>query len=247
MPVQQNTASRNEASTSGVSLLSLFRKNRKPVIAALMLSCTPLLFSSWAASLLIRYQVDLSALSVGQWLPFFLLSAVTMALALTPSTFVALVAGFFLGWDAIPYVLSAYLMASVMGYCAGALLDGGHLMHTFRNSPRVKKALKTLNASGWSLMFLVRLSPVLPFALMNLLMPALKVPFSVFLLGGFLGMLPRTLFSIWLGLGTYDIVSLMNSEALASQSSWLVMLLVVLSGAGLFFLLNRAVKQAKTI
>ena len=43
-------------------------------------------------------------------------------------------------------------------------------------------------------MILVRLSPVLPFSIMNLLMPALNIRLSVFLLAGFVGMLPRTLF-----------------------------------------------------
>ncbi|KEQ19041.1 TVP38/TMEM64 family protein [Endozoicomonas numazuensis] len=230
-----------------MSFSSILRENRKSVIGAGLLSSIPLLFSSWTVSLLIQYQADLSALSIGQWLPFFILSALTMALALTPSTFIALVAGFFLGWKAIPYMLPAYLLASAMGYLVGAILDGGHLMHSIQNSPRVKKALEVLNASSWSLMFLVRLSPVLPFALMNLLMPALKVRFSVFLLGGFLGMLPRTLFSIWLGLKAQDIVSLMNGEVSAPHSSWLVILLIIVSVGGLFYLLNRALKQALTV
>ncbi|WP_257253076.1 MULTISPECIES: VTT domain-containing protein [unclassified Endozoicomonas] len=197
--------------------------------------------------MLIRYQTDLSDLSIGQWFPFFLLSAATMALALTPSTFVAMLAGFFLGWDAILYMLPAYLLASAMGYWVGVLLDGGHLMQSIQNNPRVKKTLETLNASGWSLMFLIRLSPVLPFALMNLLMPALNISFSVFLLGGFFGMLPRTLFSIWLGIKAHDIISLMNGELSVPESSWLVMLLIVVSVGGLLFLLNRAAKQALTI
>ena len=63
-------------------------------------------------------------------------------------------------------------------------------------------------------------------------MPALKVRFSVFLLGGFFGMLPRTLFSIWLGIKAQDIVSLMNGDVSASQSSGLVILLIVVSVGG---------------
>ncbi|WP_062263543.1 TVP38/TMEM64 family protein [Endozoicomonas arenosclerae] len=229
-----------------MSFSSILKENRKSVIGAGILSCVPLLFSSWATSLLIQNQADLSALSAGQWTSFFALSALTMALALTPSTFIALVAGFFLGWKAVPFMLPAYLLASALGYLAGLVLDGGHLMHTIRNSPRVKKALETLNTNSWSLMFLVRLSPVLPFALMNLLMPALKVRFSVFLLGGFLGMLPRTLFSIWLGKKAQDMVSLLNGEVSGSESTWLVMVLVVVSAGGLFYLFNRALKQALT-
>ena len=110
-----------------------------------------------------------------------------MALAMTPSTFIAVVSGFFLGWQATLMMLPAYMLASLLGYFLGLYLDGGRLLESVKEQPKVRRALLNLNKSKWKLMFLVRLSPVLPFALMNVLMPAIKMPLKVFLVAGFFG------------------------------------------------------------
>ena len=228
-----------------MSLVSFLTENKKTVFGAGLLSALPLLFSSLVIALLLKHQDFFLNLDLMGWLPFFALSVLTMSLALTPSTFVALVSGFFMGWTSVPFMLVAYLTASALGYWVGSVLDGGHLIASIKGSPKVSQVISGLKARGWTLMFLVRLSPVLPFALMNLLMPALKVRFPVFLAGGFVGMLPRTLFSIWLGIQAQDILVLLKGGEGGEQARLLVLILTVVSVGGLLALGSRAYRLSQ--
>ena len=217
----------------------LLVSNRKALGGLGIVSLMPLLFSSVMAALLIRHEATFLALEWSQWLPLFLLSAVTMALAMTPSTFIALVCGYFIGWEGSLLMTLSYLLASALGYQVGRLLDGGHFLQSVQSHPKVTTFLSELTLRDWPLMILVRLSPVLPFSIMNLLMPALKIRFSVFLTAGFVGMLPRTLFSIWLGIQAKGLLELLQSSGDGKIVSILLILLTILSVAGLILLFLR--------
>lgn len=222
-----------------MSFSTALTSNRKSLIGATLLSLTPLVFSTLATQQMVEHQAYLQTLSLVEFLPFILVSVVTMALAMTPSTFVALSCGFFMGWASAPFMVLAYLVASALGFALGRLLDGGHLMETVKAQPKVSAFLSGLALREWPLMVLVRLSPVVPFALMNLLMPALKIRFFVFILAGFVGMLPRTLFSIWLGIQASDMLSLLQGGGDNSLAPLLVTGLTVISVGGLVWVFQR--------
>ncbi|AMO58088.1 hypothetical protein EZMO1_4163 [Endozoicomonas montiporae CL-33] len=218
-------------------------KNIKSLLGLGLLSSMPLIFSSVAAALLFRHEAFLHELTVFQWLPLYLLSAFTMALAMTPSTFIALVSGYFLGWSATAMMPGAYLLASALGYKAGQLLDGGQLQNSLQKQEKVQRFLDDLRLREWPLMIMVRLSPVLPFSVMNLLLPAINVKFSTFLVAGFFGMLPRTLFSIWLGIQAKGIMNLLQSSGDNRTSAAFLIIITVLSVTGLFWIVQKAAQR----
>ena len=222
-----------------LALKQLVSNNRKALGGLGLLSLMPLLFSSLIATLLIQHESAFLMLEWSQWLPLFLLSTITMALAMTPSTFIALVCGYFIGWEGAPVMALSYLLASALGYRAGLLLDGGRFLNSVQSHPKVRAFLSELTLKDWPLMFLVRLSPVLPFSVMNLLMPVLKIRFRVFLTAGFIGMLPRTLFSIWLGIQAKGLIELLQSSYDGKAVSILLILLTIISVAGLVLLFLR--------
>ena len=120
-------------------LQSLYRENWRLASALVLFSILPLLFSSLLTGwLLEHYQpVQQWLMSVGAW-PV-LLFGVTMATGLTPTTFVALVCGFFLGLASTGYVVVAYVLASVAGYGLGRWLDGGRFMTSLHSFPQTQK------------------------------------------------------------------------------------------------------------
>ena len=222
-----------------MSIKSFLKTNRKAISGMGLLGAVPLIFSPLITTLMIRQEPFLHGLDLIQWLPLFGLSVLTMALAMTPSTVVALVSGFFLGWASTPFMLVAYLLASALGYLIGRRLDRGRLMLTLKDHPRVHTVLSGLHHQGWSLMILTRLSPVLPFALMNLLLPAVNVRFRVFLVGGFFGMLPRTLFSIWAGMQARGLMQLLQNPGQETVAAILVMVLTLVSVGGLLLVFQK--------
>ncbi len=192
------------------TVTALFRDNRPLAIALVVFSIMPLLFSSALGSWLLINRTLVTELIPLYGSLFILASCITMAAGLTPTTFVALVSGFFLGLESIPFLIGAYVLASAFGYGLGRLLDGGRLQHSLMQYHLAARVADDLRERPISMVILVRLSPALPFCLMNLLLAALKVRFSTYLVAGAAGMLPRTLLSLWIGSQSRDLVELLQ-------------------------------------
>lgn len=205
-----------------------------------MVSLIPLLSSSLITAFLIQHQPWFQALTFQQWLPFFALSSLTMAMAVTPTTFIALVGGYFLGWQAAPPMIASYLLASILGFILGKQLDGGRLMAGFAPNSKISLIIEAIKKRDWPVMILLRISPVLPFSLINLLLPATGLRFNVFVLAGFAGMLPRTLFSIWAGLQAHNLAQLLQNPDQNTFATVLLTLTAVISLGGLLFIFSKA-------
>ena len=166
-----------------------------------------------------------------------------MALAITPTTFIALVTGFFLGWQAAGWMIFSYLIASVMGYMFGRFLDGGRLLQSFSHKSKIRLLIDELKKRDWAVMVLVRISPILPFSLINLLLPATGLKFRVFVVAGFIGMLPRTLFAIWTGTQAQTLLQLLQNPDQGTLATIILILASVISLGGLLMLFTRASSQ----
>ena len=218
------------------SLLSGLKANRSLVSLLSMLSIASLCGSTIVTALAIQYQGYLESCTTLQWAGLFAASMFTMAAALTPSTLIALIAGYFIGWTSVPYILITYPLAALLGYTLGKVIDQGHLLQSLQDHKKFSTVVQSLKAQDWLLMILVRLSPVLPFSLMNVVMSALRIPLPSFIIGGLIGMLPRTLFSLWLGLQGKALVELLTHPQQGSLSLILTLIATVLSIGGILYL-----------
>lgn len=225
-------------------LRELFRKNFSTFLTMLLLVAVPLLGSSGLLALLYQHQSLLQQLSLAQSLLYFATVSLTMALALTPTTFVAIVSGYFLGWAWLPGMVVAYALAAALGYELALRLDQGKLRDFLLNFPKAGAVLGELNQDSWQLIVLARLSPVLPFALMTFVLALVGVPRGRFLAASVLGMLPRSLFFYWLGTEAQDVLALLSNPDQGTASKLLLIGLVVASLLGLYLLFNRALKRA---
>jgi len=210
----------------------------------LLLVAVPLLGSSSLLVLLYERQALLQHLSLGQSLLYFLAVSLTMALALTPTTFVAIVSGYFLGWAGLPGMVAAYALAAALGYELALRLDQGKLRGFLLSFPKASAVLGELHQQSWQLIVLTRLSPVLPFALMTFVLALVGVPRGRFLGASVLGMLPRSVFFYWLGTEASDVLALLRNPDQGTASKLLLIGLVVVSLLGLYLLFNRALKRA---
>ena len=189
---------------------ALLKDNRNLAFGLGFFSVVPLLFSSLLGSWLLFNIEAVNQLVPDYGLLFVLASSLTMAAGLTPTTFVALITGFFIGWPGAFALVFAYTLASALGYGLGRTLDRGHFLKSLMRFPVAASIADDLRHKPIAMLILVRLSPALPFCLMNLLLAALKVNLRTFLLAGAIGMLPRTLFSLWAGNQSRDLVALLK-------------------------------------
>jgi len=183
----------------------------------LWMSIGPLLVSPVFSYEAIRYEAVLSAFSMDIWIIISLVSGVAIGLAILPSSLVALLAGYFLGFAALPGVAVSYTIASLVGFQLARWMDHGAFIRTIAYLP-AKQALlaqqiqKGVVTNQLGITTLSRLSPVMPFTMMNVLLPIAGVSMRNYLLGGFLGTLPRILLLVWLGSQAQEVHALIRHD-----------------------------------
>ncbi|MFC6997453.1 TVP38/TMEM64 family protein [Rufibacter roseus] len=222
----------------------LLQQNTGTLVYSFLLVVVPVLVSSALALWLYRNQELMHHLTPEQMLLYYLLISLTMAFALTPTTFVALATGFFLGWEGFPGVVVAYGVAALIGYEMARLVDQGKMEKLLHQFPKAEGIRNELRSQSWSLIILTRISPVLPFAFMTFVLSLVRIPRLRFLVASMLGMLPRTLFFFWLGTQAQDLLDLLQDPNAGTSGKLLMGALVIISLGGLYVLFNRAIKKA---
>jgi len=167
---------------------------------------------------------------VGNWLrenweigtPLYLLGILLFCgLALLPTNIVGVLAGWTFSFDlGIAVLITGIVAAALFSFLIHSRIVGDRLPHVFDTHPQAKAIYQALvGQSVWRaalIISLLRLSPAMPFALTNFLMAAARVPLKSFVIGTFVGMLPRSSAVVFLGAGlselTFD----------NPQNSWLI-------------------------
>ncbi|QKG53533.1 TVP38/TMEM64 family protein [Hymenobacter sp. BRD67] len=224
-------------------LRELFQKNFSTLLTMGLLLAVPLLGSTSALGLLYERPTLLHELSPSQSLLYFLVVGLTMALALTPTTFVAIITGYYFGWSGLAGMVVAYALASALGYELARRLDHGKLRSFLHHFPKADAVLGELQSQSWSLIILTRLSPVLPFALMTFVLAIVGVARRRFLVASVVGMLPRSLFFYWLGTKAQDVLMLLRDPDEGTLSKLVLLGLVAASLFGLFIVFNQALQR----
>ncbi|MEK6476271.1 VTT domain-containing protein [Catalinimonas sp. 4WD22] len=218
----------------------ILRTNRRSALLTLWMAIVPLTVSSLITLYALSHEQFIQTFGQLEWAVFFVLSCFSMALALTPTTFIALLSGYFLGMLCAPFVIIAYILASFLGYQLTHVIDNGHFIQTIRELPggRGEKALRFLDGiqhNQFGLIIMARISPVLPFAIMNVLLPIAGVRLKEFLLAGTIGMLPRTLLFIWLGSQAQELRTLIEEGRSDFTAQLMFVVLLAISVFGLLY------------
>jgi uncharacterized membrane protein YdjX (TVP38/TMEM64 family) len=224
-------------------LRELFQKNFSTLLSMLLLVAVPLLGSASLTGILYQNQELLSHLTAAQSLLYFVIVGVAMAFSLINTTAVVLITGFYLGWSGFPGMVVAYALAALVGYQLATTLDHGKMLAFLSHFPKADAVMKEMKIDSWQLIFLTRVSPVTPFALMTFILAIMRVRRWPFLLASIAGMLPRSLFFYWLGTKAKDVFTLLQDPGTGTIGKLLLLALVVASFFGLYVVFNRALQK----
>lgn len=224
------------------NLQQLLNLNRSSAIVAIVAMVLPLVGSVSSVYLITQYSEVTSWIRDNREL-FFLITAFTMAVLMTPTTFIASLSGYLFGLLAVVYVVPAYGLASVFGFFVGSKLDGGQLLRSIVQIDDKQVLRRTVNSSPYWFVILCRISPVLPFGLMNVVLPAFGVKLDKFITAGTLGMLPRTFLFVWLGSTAQTMMQAIQGNDQPQYKFYLTSILVLMSSFGLIFLFKRKMKE----
>lgn len=200
----------------------------------------PLLTSSLLTAWAVGYEDFWAGLSTTQWLFITLGLAFASAFALTPPTFLALVYGYFLGWLGLPLLFLLNLAAIGIVFLTGKkVISRSFLTQIEAAYPAASRLLLRFHEDPVRLIFFTKLSPALPFAITNLVFTLAGARLSQMLLGGALGMIPRTILAMWIGTQAKEIKYLLEHPNEGIGTKLLVVALVVLSTVGILWFFKK--------
>lgn len=196
----------------------------------------PVLVSAWGVQYVSQVQDWIGVNPRSSLWIFSLLSIFAMALAIIPTTIVAISAGFFFGWSAFLPLLLCYPLAAIIGRYGG--------LFWFRSfetqlSERHQQWLDELSQNPFYLLVMARLSPALPFAMSNMLLGQISISWKTYIGATMLGMLPRSLLSFWIGMQISDLLTYLESSESVPLERWIVLGLLLISSIALSILFGR--------
>lgn len=188
-------------------------------------------------SLLDAYQLH----GVLDYVAYTIIGALLMGLALLPTTLVALASGFYFGWTSLPFLILGYSLASVLGYGLGKLTNMGFTELLFKKNPKFHAAIESRKEKEGSLVFFVRISPVVPFAVSNFLFANLNIKLWKVLVYGIPGMLSRTVLAFAAGVAASSYLA--AKQSMNTPLQWGIGLaLLVIGLAGIYSYVKKSRK-----
>ncbi|MCB9730263.1 MAG: TVP38/TMEM64 family protein [Deltaproteobacteria bacterium] len=168
-------------------------------------------------------------------------------LLMVPGSLLTLLAGLVYG---VAVGVALVVPASLLG-ATGAALLGRTLLRApveraVADRPKMRALDHAIGRDGFKMVMLVRLSPILPFSLLNYALGVTAVPLGTYVLASAIGMFPGTLAYVYLGSLIPNVTRLIEDGAPAEGSALRTALLVVGGAAtlGLSVWLARAARRA---
>jgi uncharacterized membrane protein YdjX (TVP38/TMEM64 family) len=175
----------------------------------------------WLAPVVLRLQ------DLGPWAPvLFVLIYIVAAVVLAPAFFLTVAAGAMFGvWrGSIVVFIGASLGASAVYVLASPLSDSAFMRRLTRDS-RVAAVRSAVKAEAVWITFLLRLSPLIPYNILNYALVLSGVRYRDFALG-FLGMIPAILMYTYYGKIVGDVAALAAGVAAPRGPEYYAMVIV---------------------
>lgn len=129
----------------------------------------------------------------GPWGPvLFVLLYVLAVVLLVPGSVLALAAGLAYGAWGLPLALTAATTGAGLSFLIGRYIAQKQVRLLTRRRPLLRAVECAVSEGGWRIVGLVRLSPLLPFSLLNYFFGVTRIPFRHYLPATFFGIIPGT-------------------------------------------------------
>lgn len=157
-------------------------------------------FAEWVASL-------------GVWGPIvFIVGYAVAVVAFVPGSILTLAAGAIFGLAGVVYVFVAAVIGSCAAFLVSRYLARNWVEQRLAGNPKFAAVDRAVAREGRKIIFLLRMSPLFPFNLLNYALGLTKVSFIDYAVAG-LGMLPGTLLYVYYGKLAGDVAALAGGAA----------------------------------
>ena len=145
--------------------------------------------------------IEHTATSAGPAGPFIFIAAYAVAtLALIPASALTLAAGFIYGpVTGTAIVSAASTLGATLAFLVTRYLARPFVTQKLQSFPKLAAVQSKVSEDGAKVVFLLRLSPLVPFTLLNYALGVTEVPLASFIGTSWAGMLPGTVAYVYLG------------------------------------------------
>jgi len=152
--------------------------------------------------------------SLGVWGPIvFILGYALATVAFVPGSLLTVAAGAIFGLGTgVVYVFIAAVLGSAAAFLVSRHLARGAVERRIKDNPKFTAIDRAVGAQGRKIVFLLRLSPVFPFNLLNYGLGLTQVRFGDYLIAS-IGMLPGTVLFVYYGKLAGDVAALAGGAA----------------------------------
>jgi uncharacterized membrane protein YdjX (TVP38/TMEM64 family) len=162
---------------------------------------------------------------LGVWGPVvFILGYAAAAVAFVPGSLLTLAAGAIFGLGAgVVYVFVAATLGASAAFLVSRYVARRAVESRLVNNPRFAAIDRAVGAQGRKIVFLLRLSPVFPFNLLNYALGLTNVRFIDYFVAS-IGMLPGTVLYVYYGKLAGDIAALAGGAAVQKDAAYYAVL-----------------------
>lgn len=184
--------------------------------------------------------------SLGAWGPVvFILGYAAAVVAFVPGSVLTLAAGAIFGLaEGVGYVFIAATLGASLAFLVSRYIARSAIEHRIQANPKFAAIDRAVGEEGRKIVFLLRLSPVFPFSLLNYGLGLTRVRFLDYVLAC-VGMLPGTVLYVYYGKLAGDVAALAGGAAPAGGAGyWSVLILGLVATVVVTALITRTAKRA---
>jgi uncharacterized membrane protein YdjX (TVP38/TMEM64 family) len=181
------------------------------------------------------------------WTLAFLFCIPMLSIGLMSSTFLAIVAGYFLSWESLYYYIPTYITSAYIGYKVIAFIDKGETIISLNSSARLSKIKNYLQHYPFSSVLFLRFSPIISFGQLTALCAFLNINTITYTLSSSIGMLPRTIFAIWCGVLIKAEYGDLEAYSMPQSYTPIIAGLFLISLIGILYTFKRSLSKTKVL
>lgn len=222
----------------------LARRWVRPALVVVLVVAADVIAGSWGA----RYIPQFTAMvhELGAWAPVVFIGGYIIAcVAAIPGSLLTLAAGALFGLVAgVAYVLVGATLGSAAAFLVARYVVRGAVQKRVANNEKFQAIDNAIASDGRKIVFLLRLSPLIPFALLNYVLGLTKVSFRDYLLAS-VGMLPGTILYVYYGKVAGDVAAVAGGFAGTRGAAYYALLTAgLLATIAATVLITRAAQRA---
>jgi len=184
--------------------------------------------------------------ALGPWAPLgFIVLFAGAAAALVPAWLLTIVGGALFGlWPGVPIVLVAATLGAVVSFVIARYIARDAVARRVARSARFRALDDAVASNGLKIVFLLRLSPVVPYNVLNYALGLTRVRFADVVMGS-IGMLPATTIYVYCGVLAGDAAALSGRAAVVRGTGYYVVLMLgLVATVAATALVTRVARQA---